>query len=135
MARALAGALAAALLLAACALPGDERTFSAGSVTVVDGSGLVTGVREGAPDPASDERPLLVSPGSLTELAVHWTAPSCVAAWRVTIPPGNALRVIIAPADPPPDPCDAAVEARSVTLELNRVVQADAIEVEQRDQP
>jgi len=36
----LAGALAAAL--AGCSLPGEERTFTAGDVTVLDGSGLVT---------------------------------------------------------------------------------------------
>ena len=119
------------LLLAACSLPGDARTFTAGDVTIVDASGLVTGARDGAPDPGTDERPVIVSPGDLTEIAVHWTGSSCVEGWRVRLPDGNRLRVEIEPAGDVSEPCAATPTAHSVILELNRVVQADAIEVEQ----
>jgi hypothetical protein len=124
-----------ALGLAACALPGDEHTFSAGRVTVTDGSGLVTGATAGAPEPESDERPLVVSPGSLTQIAVHWVGSGCVGAWRITIPEGNALRVRIAPQGAAAEPCSAGDEELAVTLDLNRVVEADGIEVEQTEAP
>lgn len=138
MARRQAAALAIGLasVLAACGLPGDERTFSVGSVEVVDGSGLVTAARDGAPQPGTDERPLIVSPGNLTEIAIHWEEVGCPPAWRIRIPEGNALRVIIEPVGAPREPCPVPVaEDRAITLELDRVVQADAIEVEQVSAP
>lgn len=129
----LAGALAAAL--AGCSLPGEERTFTAGDVTVVDGSGLVTGAAAGAPDPRSDERPLVVSPGDLTQIAIHWIGSSCVDRWRVSIPEGNALQITISPAESPVPGCAPSDERMAVTLDLNRVVQADALEVVQDPLP
>jgi hypothetical protein len=124
-----------AALLAGCALPGDERTFTAGDVTVVEGWGLVPGATAGAPDPGSDERPLVVSPGDLTRIAIHWTGSSCVDRWRVTIPEGNALEIGIAPEDAPDPACAPSEVPIAVTLDLDRVVQADAIAVEQRAAP
>jgi hypothetical protein len=122
-------------LLAACSLPGDERTFTADGVTVVDGTGLVTGVAAGAPDPSDERRPLVVSPGGLTRLAVHWLGSSCVERWRVAIPEGNALRIVIEPDGAQPEGCTPSQEPLAVTLELNRAVQADAIEVDQPEAP
>jgi hypothetical protein len=129
----LAGALASAL--AGCSLPGEERTFPAGDVTVLDGSGLVTGATAGAPDPGSDERPLVVSPGDLTQIAIHWIGSSCIDRWRVSIPEGNALEITISPAEGPAPGCAPSDEPMAITLDLNRVVQADALEVVQEAAP
>lgn len=128
-------ALLVVAVLAGCALPGDERTFTAGEVTVVDGSGLVTGATAGAPDPESDERPLVVSPGDLTRIAVHWIGSSCVERWRVSIPEGNALQITISPEGDPTAGCPPSDEPMAVTLDLDRVVQADALEVAQEPAP
>ena len=128
-------ALLVVAVLAGCALPGDERTFTAGEVTVVDGSGLVTGATAGAPDPESDERPLVVSPGDLTRIAVHWIGSSCVERWRVSIPEGNALQITISPEGDPTAGCTPSDEPMAVTLDLDRVVQADALEVAQEPAP
>lgn len=131
--RGLAVLMAAAL--AGCSLPGDERTFSAGDVTVVDRSGLVTAATAGAPDPGTDERPVVVSPGDLTQIAVHWIGSSCVARWRVSIPQGNALEITISPDGEPAAGCTPAEEPMAVTLQLDRVVQADALDVVQEPAP
>lgn len=124
-------AVVVASALAGCSLPGDERTFTTDGVTVVDGSGLVIGVTTGASPPPDEKRPLVVSAGNLTRIAVHWNGSSCVDEWRVAIPLGNALRIVIEPAKLAADPCQAIPEPRAVVLDLNRVVQADAIDIEQ----
>jgi hypothetical protein len=90
----------------------------------------VTGVSEGAPDPDSTERPLAQSPGSLTEVAVYWTDMSCVDEWTVTLA-GNALRMTIQPRDPEQECAPGVEQDHAITLQLNRVIDADDIEVEQ----
>jgi hypothetical protein len=115
-------------LLAACSLPGEAKTFQSGPYTVVDEAGLVTDLGQGAPPSASDERPVVESPGSLTELAVYWSGSSC-AQWTIRLS-GNALRLTIEPsggAEACPD------GEHAVTIRLNRVVEVEGIEVEQRE--
>ncbi len=117
------------LIAGGCALPGSDRTFRVGEVTVVDESGLVTGATAGAPEPDSGERPLAQSPGSLTEVAVYWTDAACVDEWTLRLA-GNALRMTLEPGDPVE--CSAGVDRdHAITLRLNRVIEADDIEVEQ----
>ena len=122
-----------AMLLAACSLTGSQRTFELEDVTVVDDSGLVTGAIAGAAEPDSADRPLVVRAGGLTRVAVHWTGSSCVTGWTVRVG-GNRLLVVIEPGEAD-DPCDGTQAEHAVTLELNRAVDASAIEVEQRDGP
>lgn len=122
-----------AILLAACSLTGSQRTFELENVTVVDDSGLVTGATPGAEDPDSADRPLVIRAGGLTRVAVHWTGSSCVREWTLRIG-GNRLLVQIEPGGAE-EPCDGTQAEHAVTLELNRAVDAGAIEVEQRASP
>ncbi len=119
------------LLAGACSLPSSDRTFEVDGVTVVDDSGLVTGATAGAADPEVTDRPVAVRGASLTQVAVHWRGSSCVPTWTVRVG-GNRLLVVIEPGEAQ-DPCDGAVGEHAITLDLNRVVDAAAIEVEQRD--
>jgi hypothetical protein len=128
--RALAALLPAALAMG-CSLPGQARTFQAGTTTVVDESGLVVAAEEGAPDPGAEERPLVVSPGNLREIAIHWEDSSCVDDWTIRLHEGNALRITIEPGAEAADPCAGSSTDLSVTLRLNVVVNAPDIEVEQ----
>ena len=122
-----------AILLAACSLTGAGRTFELENVTVVDESELVTGATAGAEEPDSADRPLVARAGGLTRVAVHWTGSSCVRGWTVRVSTGR-LRVVIEPGEAD-DPCDGTQAEHAVTLELNRAVDAAAIQVEQRAGP
>lgn len=125
-------ALLPAVLAIGCSLPGQARTFQAGTTTVVDESGLVVAAEEGAPDPGAEERPLVVSAGNLREIAVHWQDSSCVQEWTVRLHEGNALRITIEPGADAADPCAGTSRTDlAVTLRLNVVVNAADIDVEQ----
>jgi hypothetical protein len=52
----------------------------------------------------------------------------------VTIPEGNAVEITISPGEPIAG-CAPAEEPMAVTLQLDRVVQADALEVVQEPLP
>jgi hypothetical protein len=122
-----------AVLMAACSVTGSQRTFELDGVTVVDDAGLVTGATAGATRPQSTERPLVVRGDSLTQIAVHWRGSSCVRGWTVRVG-GNRLLIVIEPGETQ-DPCSGTLAEPAVTLDLNRVVDADAIDIEQRDGP
>jgi hypothetical protein len=77
----------------------------------------------------------VVSPGDPTQIAIHWIGSSCVDCWRVAIPEGNALEVTISPAEDPAPGCSPSGEPMAVTRDLNRVVQADDLEVVQEAAP
>ena len=124
--------LAAGLVLVACSAPGDARTFSAGDVTVVDSSGLVKEVvQEQAPAVESVSGPTATKGESLTQVLVTWPASSCVETWTLRLS-GNALDLSIEPGASPSG-CEGTQVAHAVRLDLNRVVDAENIELSLTD--
>jgi len=129
--RGVAWAVAAALLLAACGSPTDAQTFHAGDVTVVDTSGLVTGaVLLDPPPPSEVDGPSAASGDSLTQVVVTWTGSGCIQGWTIRLA-GNALDLSIEPG-PAIAGCEGMEGAYRVRLDLNVVVDADAIDVTQQ---
>lgn len=119
----------AAVLLAGCGVLPEGRTFSAGDVTVVDTTNLVTEVREGAPPRPGSSRaePLVASPETLRAISVYWTGSSCVEGWTLRLS-GYGLKLVIEPGGER-RACDAVAVSKAVTLWLNRVIAAESFDV------
>jgi hypothetical protein len=118
------------LALAACAADGGARTFKAGDVTVVDTSGLVKAAEPlDAPLPSEISRPTATKGDSLTQVVITWTGNSCIRDWTVHLR-GNALELAIEPGTTISG-CEGMEGAHRIRLDLNRVVQADGIDVTQ----
>lgn len=113
--------------LAACGGPAGATTFRAGDVTVIDESGLVTAAEPYQPPVDQIGEPTAVPGQSLTQVLVSWTGSSCVQDWTVRLT-GNALVMTIEPG-PSVSRCEGMPGAKGVQLDLNRVVQADGIDV------
>jgi len=129
--RSAAWILAMALALAACGSPTDAHTFSAGDVTVVDTSGLVTGaVLLDAPVLSAVDGPSATSGDSLTQVVVTWAGSTCVEGWTIRLA-GNALDLAIEPG-PAISGCEGVEAAHRVRLDLNVVVDAAGIDVTQQ---
>lgn len=119
----------AVIVLTACGGPGGE-TYRAGDVTVVDTSGLVTGAEQlEAPLPSEVHGPTAVKGDSLTQVIVTWTGSGCIQGWTVRLE-GNALELSIEPG-PATSGCEGTDGAHRVRLDLNRAVDAEAIDVNQ----
>lgn len=114
------------LLVALAGCNGEStRTFQVGNVTVVDETGLVTSAE--ALDATPVEAATAVAGDSLTRVVVSWPADSCVENWLVRLA-GNALRLTIEPGTRLIS-CAGTFAYHAVELTLNRVVDADAIDV------
>jgi hypothetical protein len=127
---AVVAAVFALALLAACGENGT--TFTDGDVTVVDESGLVTGIDVAAqqpPDASSAGAPSATpANGHLDEVQVVWVGSSCDGGSVLHLQ-GNALTLAIAPRQPPGEGCTDRL--RWVTLLLNVVVDAGNITISQ----
>lgn len=116
----------AGLVLAACGGPSGS-TFRAGDVTVIDESGLVTGVEAYQPPIDQLGEPTAEPGESLTQVLVSWSGSSCAAGWTVRLT-GNALVMTIEPGAAISG-CEGMPAAKGVQLDLNRVVDAPDIDV------
>jgi hypothetical protein len=103
------------------------------TVTVVDEAGLVVEVLAETPEPPRGAvvdvgQPLAWNPpGQLNRVAVRWASSSCSDRPVLRLA-GNALSLEI-DEGPLPEACDASLASNGVTLRLNRVVDATAIDV------
>jgi hypothetical protein len=116
------------LVLVACGASAGGRTFTTGTTTVVDRSGLVTGVTDGAPtrDVVTGDLPVVANPnGSLTQIAVYWRNPGCSPGATVDLA-GNALELVVR-RQPSPSTCGTAPHNDAITLTINRVVDVTSI--------
>ena len=116
------------LVLVACGVEGGARTFTSGTTTVRDASGLVTGVTEGAPDvpEVSGELPVVSNAGgSMTDVAVAWRNPGCSPGATLDLS-GNALELVLT-RQPSPSTCTTPPHTDAVTLKINRVVDVTSI--------
>jgi hypothetical protein len=101
------------------------------TLTVIDETGLVTGVAAGAsdlPDPLP-AAPFAWHPrGKLTTVGVYWESGVCSERPTIRLS-GNALLLTI-DEGPQQSPCDLIAVINEITITLNEVVDADAITVQ-----
>jgi hypothetical protein len=114
-------------MLTACGGSDGARTFHAGAVTVIDESGLVTGVSLPDPPPSPPDLPTTAAGRSLTQLDVAWGGSTCVTAWTVRLR-GNALLMTIEPG-PASSGCQGTQAAWAVELQLNVAIDATNVDV------
>jgi hypothetical protein len=128
-----ASAASLAIAVAGCGFLAAGETFTAGEVTVVDESGLVTGIVATDP-PASNayaDAPIAMAAGGrLNEVLVLWRSSSCSGGSVLRLW-GNALALEISAREPTTDPCP--VRFWAITLRLNRVIDASAVSIVQRE--
>ena len=113
-------------------LPPIQRVMTVGELElqVVDRSGLVEGVRDGAPFLAADRGITVANPpGTKRELVVGWTSTACDTRPKIVLDaiPGGARLVFHG--DVRRLPCESMGVGRAVILDLSVALPAEAVTI------